>query len=190
MIPLFLAIDATTVLLAVDIHFLRDGDTLLPTLPEIGIMEGDTVLLCDPLAHLPDYIMFLIPAVEEGGGECVKTEFYRGSGNDLEPGCVAIETPLIGVGGNIGEKFLQPVFVSVDDLQFNQFRILTDRLQPAPVFLVGMYIVIVEKADNAHTGCAQFLHRIYGAWRAAYVEEYLHITGDFKSFSGEKQTVF
>jgi hypothetical protein len=51
-------------------------------------------------------------------------------------------------------------------------------------------IGIEKKSRNLLAFGAQFLHRVDGARRAAYVEEYIHITGDFKSFSGEKQTVF
>jgi hypothetical protein len=189
MIPLFLAVYAAAVLLAVELHSLRDGNSLLPAFPEIGIMKGDTVLLADPFAHIPDYIVFLIPAVEKRSGECLKTEPDGFGSRGLQAGGIAVKAALRGVGGNVGEEFLQAVFVMVDNFQFYQVRILADGFQPALVFLVGVDVMVVEKAGNAHTAGAQFLHRIYGARRAANVEEYLHVT-EILRLSAEKNKLF
>jgi hypothetical protein len=174
MIPFLLAVNAAAVLLPVELQLFGYGDPFLPPLPKIRVVKRDAVFFPGPFSGLPYEIVFLVPAVEKSGGERVEAEPDGCRCRCFHPGGVTVDATTDGVGGDIGEEFLQAVFFAINNFQINQVSKLAERLQPSQIFLVGMDVVIVEKTRDLGTVDAKFLYAVAGAWRTAYMKEYFH----------------
>jgi hypothetical protein len=85
---------------------------------------------------------------------------------------VAVVTAIGFAVGHLPQEADHIIFVPVYNLQAYLFGKLLHRLQTAPIFLIGMYVGIVEKAKNLRALILQNLKRINGTWCTADVEEY------------------
>src|SRR6185369_7108036 len=105
-ITLFFTVDTAAVLLAVQPHFLGFLDPLLPSRPEIFVMEGYAVPLCGSLGCLNDEIVILVAAVEKRRRKGIESQFSGFCCCCVEPGEVAVGAALWGMSCNCREKFL------------------------------------------------------------------------------------
>jgi len=82
-IPLPLAVDTPTVLLAIEVVLVGESSPFRPATTEVlevELQSGSPPLLSHLLADLADHSLVLVGADEQGGGEGVKAHIFSGPG--------------------------------------------------------------------------------------------------------------
>ena len=65
--------------------------------------------------------------------------------------------------GDVSQKLLQKIFVPIQYLELNLFRILFEGTQPFLIFLIGMNVRVEEVADNLFSFSPELFQWIDGA---------------------------
>lgn len=89
-VPLPFTIDAAAVRLPVHPDLLRNPDPFGPAFAEIPIEEGNPLRSGHTLGDLPDEIVLLIAAVEEGGRKGVEPTLFRNPRGMGKPEMIAV----------------------------------------------------------------------------------------------------
>ena len=137
-------------------------------------MERDADGAADGLAHLPDDVVVLIPAVEQGRRVAVETALLGEIGGGAKPFLVADQAALIFAENDLADEAFQVVAVLVNDIEPDLSCVRLQGFLAPQALGVRMDVVAVEKTGQRHTFRAQRGHWKNAAGPAADVQEHLH----------------
>jgi hypothetical protein len=104
--------------------------------------------------------MILMGALKKSCRELVKSPHLGLSGCCFQSYLVAIAASLLDLMRRILQELLQQIFVSVNDLQSNFLRILSECFQPPLILLVGVDIGIEKISDDLVSFFLEVLERV------------------------------
>jgi hypothetical protein len=162
-VPLLFAVDATAVRLPVHPDLLRNPDPFGPAFAEIPIEEGNPLRSGHTLGDLPDQIVFLIAAIEEGGRKGIEPALFRKSCGVGKPEMIAVPATFFLPKGNLSEKCLKEIDLIPDDCEPLLTGVGRQRIEAFSILQIRMDVGVVKETADLVSFTAEDPHRVDGA---------------------------
>jgi len=169
-VTLLFTVYTSTIRLPIHAQLFGSLDSLNPSLPKIMIKEGNFLTLPLLLSDLPDQIVFLITAVQKGGGKCVKTLFPGNARRLKKPYPVAVTAAIFFVENNLPQEIFARVGIIHPQPKTNLISVGLQSIETSFIFHIGMYIGIIEEPLHIVSPIAENSERVDRAWSTAGVE--------------------
>ncbi len=166
LVAVFFGIDTTAIFL--HIKFLLSGFCL--AFPKAGgkivVAELHAVFLGGFFTDLTNEIVVLIRGNGQGGGKGLKALLLGGAGGLIQPHRIAIGATVLDIVADRFGEFLDAVFIVDDERKVDGFGVFNQSIAAGFIFLIGVDIGIIPKADRGDAFFGKLFQTRYRAGSA------------------------
>jgi hypothetical protein len=147
-VSLLFAVNAAAVRLPVHPDLLRNPDPFGPAFAEIPIEEGNPLRFGHAPGNLPDKIVLLIAAEEEGGRKGVEPALFCKPCDVGKPEMIAVPATFLLPKDHLSEKFLKGIDLIPDDCEPLLTGVGRQRIETFSILQIGMDVGVGEETAD------------------------------------------
>ena len=114
--------------------------------------------------------MLLVGAGQKRRGKRLKTVLRRVPGGSFQAVFIAVGTAVVGISGNLPDKFPQAVIFLHADLHPDGGGVFQQAVPAGLIFLPGVNVGIIPERHGLNALCPQGINAAEGAGRAAAMQ--------------------